>query len=319
MIRKAIAKAINVKLDIQYKLISKQISFDCNNALIICGDPRGGTTWLSEILQFIPDTALLWEPLWIDREKTFKSLGFSYRQFIPEGGSWNEALKAFTNLFSGKILNSYLCQRTSPDKLKSAKNLLIKFCRANQLLPWLTKEFQFRHAPVYLVRHPCAVVASQLKQGGWNHIKPEFKIPSGPYPAFYSAHQEFLASIYTVEERLAATWCLCNQVPLNHMENNKRWVTMCYESLLLDGVEQLKRIEKRWDIHLPKASFDKLLQTSSTTLAGSPVIGGNAKKQLSYWKNNLTSKQIDNVFKVLGYFNIRLYTTNELPTVMFTD
>ena len=37
--------------------------FCAEDALVLTGDPRGGTTWLMEILCAWPGTALNWEPL----------------------------------------------------------------------------------------------------------------------------------------------------------------------------------------------------------------------------------------------------------------
>lgn len=317
---RSIEKIFKKILDLgYYSVISKSKQFTVNDALLICGDPRGGTTWLAELIKLLPETAMLWEPLAVASVKQFKNLGFQWRQYIPEGESWPEARALFEDLFAGKMLSSYLCQSTSTKDIARANQLLIKFCRANQLLPWLTKEFQFSRPPIYLVRHPCAVVASQLKQGGWSHIKPNFEIPNGSYNSFYTDHADFLGTIDTVEERLAATWCLCNQVPLAHSGNNKRWITLTYESLLLNTEEQLNRVEKRWSTKFPQSVYNKVGAASPTTILGSPIRDGRVSEQLSYWKSQLTSKQIDNILKVMDYFHIDLYSSEELPLISFKD
>lgn len=317
---RSIARMFNEALDLgYYNVISKTKRFEVNDALLICGDPRGGTTWLAELIKLLPTTAMLWEPLAVAKVNQFKSVGFQWRQYIPEHESWPEAKTMFEDLFAGKMLSSYLCQSTTTRDLAKANQLLIKFCRANQLLPWLTKEFHFNRPPIYLVRHPCAVVASQLKQGGWSHVKPNFEIPNGRYNSFYSDHTDFLRAIDTIEMRLAATWCLCNQVPLSHSGNNKRWLTITYESLLLNIEEQLNRIEKRWGIKFPQSVYDKVGAASTTTVVGSPIREGRVSEQLSYWKNQLTSKQIDNILRVMDYFHVDLYNSEELPFISFKD
>jgi hypothetical protein len=318
MIRRVVNRIESIKLDFIYKLLSGNIEFHCSEAMIVSGDPRGGTTWMAELINSLTDVAMIWEPLAVSEVKQFRNLEFQWRQYIPEEDCWPEAKIEFDRLFSGQMLSSYLCQRTSPEELKRAKHLLVKFCRANQLLPWLTKEFQFRYSPIYIVRHPCAVVASQLKQGGWSHVMPDFEIPEGRYNSFYSDHSDFLKTIDTVEKRLAATWCLCNQVPLNHPENNTRWITVTYESMLLNGSDQLKRIENRWGLFFPDEVYSKVLQASATTVSGSPIMDGKVKGQLSYWKNQLTANQIDNVLVVLDYFKVKLYSSDELPHITFT-
>lgn len=306
-------------LSFQYQLLQSKLSFPFDEVLIVAGDPRGGSTWLAELIRQIPGTAILWEPLAINRDSQFSDLGFCWRQYIPEREEWPEARKQFETLFSGNVLSPYLCMRTSPEQLRKAKHLLVKFCRANQLLPWLTRQFSFKYAPIYLVRHPCSVIASQLKQGGWEYLDPSFEIPVAPYQSFYSEHENFISTINTVEKRLAFIWCLCNFVPLRHPENNKRWITILYEHLLMNGAKELQRIEKRWGLNFPSSTYDSIYIASKTTVAGSPIQIGKIDDQLKYWQTRLNSEQISDVLSVLEYFNITLYGSGILPTETIGD
>ncbi|WKK86754.2 sulfotransferase domain-containing protein [Marivirga arenosa] len=288
------------------------------DTLIISGDPRGGTTWLSEIIMEIPNTALVWEPLSIPLIDKLNKHNFSHRQFIAESDNWYEVKNYFCDIFKGNIYNHHLFQNQSYFNLINVKRTHVKFCRANQLLPWLTNQFQFRYAPIYIIRHPCAVIASQLKQGGWNGVKSSFHIPEDkPYPEFYTKHEDFLKGLNSKAQVLAATWCLCNQIPLSHPDNNKRWITVTYESLVTDGIYQLKRIEDRWGITLPDSAYDKLNKASATTIKGSPIMDGKGS-QLSHWKYNLSDRDIEEIMMVLDYFGIELYNQSPLPTIVFT-
>lgn len=304
------------QLSFVYSILSKRISFNPQDAYIICGDPRGGTTWLAELISQLPDTALLWEPLAVSKVKEVESLGFQWRQFIDEHAEWQEAKQLFSQILGGHLLSTYLCQRTTPSQLKSAKHLLVKFCRANQLLPWITNQFKFSFAPIYLIRHPCAVIASQMKQGGWKHVTGKFNIEDIQQPA-HKAHEDFLLKIDSVEKKLAATWCLCNTVPLNHSSNNINWITITYESLVLDGKMELKRIEDRWGVEFPLQIYSQLSEASATTISNSPIIKGKHMEQLTHWQKMLTTKQIENVLSVLEYFQVDLYNASSLPTQAF--
>ena len=315
--KRLVDKVERIGLAIQYKLLQSQKRFVPENALVVAGDPRGGSTWLAELINEIPRTAMLWEPLAINNVRQFESLGFGWRQYIPEDEEWHEAKIQFELLFSGGMLSNYLCLRTSPEQLNNASHLLVKFCRANQLLPWLTKQFDFRYSPVYLVRHPCSVVASQMKKGGWDNVPAYFEIPAVPFGSFYSDHEDFLNTINTVEMRLAAWWCLCNCAPLQHQGNNRKWITLTYEQLLLDGRKQLNRIQNRWGLELPDSAFQRLNTASKTTIAGSPIQDGKIMQQLKYWQTQLNTKQIDDVLSVLDYFGVTLYDSDVLPTISF--
>src|SRR5690606_13257283 len=143
-----------------------------------------------------------------------------WRQYIPEHAKWPEAEAFFINLFKGKVLNKWIMQQTTAKELLQSNQFIIKFCRGNALLPYLTHHFHFVHKPILLVRHPFAVVASQLKHGSWNHIHPKFTIPEAPYHSHYKEHEAFCKTLTTQAEILTSYWCLTNQIPLRHAKNN---------------------------------------------------------------------------------------------------
>ncbi len=120
-----------------------------------------------------------------------------------------------------------------------------------------------------------------------------------------------------MEKRLAAMWCLCNRVPLSHPDNNKRWITVTYESLLLNGPAELQRIGERWKVHIPQHLYEQRLGASWTTVSESPILDGSVRKQLEYWKSRLTARQIDDIMGVVDYFGIDLYDSDFLPRRSF--
>lgn len=306
-----------LKKALSLKLVASHLRFDPSQSLVVAGDPRGGSTWLAEMVAGLPGVTMLWEPLDIGNVGHFRELEFTWRQYIPENARWPEARDAFERLFKGQMLNGHITLRTSARDLKRAERLLVKFCRANQLLPWLVRQFAFTCPPIYLVRHPCAVIASQMSQGGWGNVPPNFEIPNCKYDDFYRKHEPYLRSIETVEGRLAAFWCLCNVVPLHHEGGNKAWITMTYESLLLDTAGQLERIEQRWNVTFPEAVRSETTVASQTTLRSSPVAKGRQRDQLNLWRERLDNEQIQNILSVLEYFEIDLYGDGVLPTKDF--
>lgn len=318
MYKRTIEYLADVWLHWRYLNLARTIRFDPGKARIISGDPRGGTTWVAQLLNQLPGSALIWEPLMVSKVREVRELGFQWRQYIPENETWPEAREVLEKILGGRLLSPYLCQQTTPQQLQDARYLLVKFCRANQLLPWLTQQLDFEFPPVYLVRHPCAVVASQLKQGGWNSVSPSLEIPEGRYRSFYSDHSAFLNKIDTVEKHLATIWCLCNRVPLSHPDNNKRWITVTYESLLLNGAQELNRIGERWKVPIPQHLYEIRQDASSTTLLESPIVDGSVHKQLEYWKSKLTARQVDDIMRVVDYFEIELYNSELLPRLSFT-
>lgn len=289
------------------------INFDPSNNFLVFSDPRGGSTWVTEMVKDITQSAIIWEPLSLVRYPVFKTLGFAWRQFIAEHESRTEVKDAFEQLFRGQHLNYWTASKTNVAELQSAQQLLIKFCRGNQLLPWLTTNFQFKFKPVYVVRHPFAVVASQLKQGAWNF---EFQpATSGPYSSLSEAEKQFVMALETKEEMLTATWCLCNRVPLSHAKNNEHWITINYEELVLNPKETLARVLDEWGITYDLDSIDFGRQ-SATTVSGSPISGN---KQIEYWKTKLSADQISRMTAVLDYFQINAYSADPYPVINYSE
>lgn len=306
-------KLKNIDHHLRWKTLAKNKQFDPLNALLVLGDPRGGSTWMTEILKQIPYTEILWEPLWLSQEPTFRKLGFSYRQFLEEDFQDEIIRNTFEKLFRGEVLNNYICQKSNPIAFKNAENLLIKFCRANQLLPWITKNFLFKFSPVYIVRHPCAVIASQLNHGAWRNISPKINTDNNRlFAEFEMKHLKYIESIDTIEKRLAFYWALCNSVPLKHGKNNIDWITINYENLIIDGKNQLKRIEKKWGVKLPPESYSMLKKPSHTARNDSPIRSGDGF-QLNYWKSELSQIQVNNILEVLEYFEIDTYSEEIMP------
>src|SRR5690606_10339837 len=93
---------------------------------MIFSDPRGGSTWLMEIVKQVTEKPILWEPLHINKVAELKELGFGWRQFIPENTNWVEANEFFNQLFKGKILNSWIMQQTSKRELQQTEQFIIK-------------------------------------------------------------------------------------------------------------------------------------------------------------------------------------------------
>ena len=287
-----------------YSVMNKWGRFRPKENLLIFSSPRGGSTWVAELIYSIPNTVILWEPLFQKGIGPFKELGFSWHQFIPEHEHWHEAEGAFKDLFRGKILNPHTCYITPVWKFATADKMIIKFCLGNTLLPWLVRRFEFHYDPVYIVRHPFSVVASQLKHGAWDHIS-QVRIPECRYNKLYTDHSAFISKIKTKEEALITTWCLTNSVPLRSRHNNKKWITVFYENLLREPKSEIDRIFNRWGIDLPPGIIEKARQPSRSDK--NLELKENAEMQLSKWKTYFNKDKILKMSAVLKYFNIEQY------------
>ena len=196
------------------------------------------------------------------------------------------------------MLTHYTCRHSLLIDFLLADRMIVKFCRANALIPWLTRVFDFTYAPIYLIRHPFAVVASQLKHPAWNPNFDGYRIPDCPYNEFYLRHADFLASLQDKYEELVSTWCLTNLVPLRNSRNNKSWITVYYENLLFNPEQELGRIFGRWGLPLPESILSRVTHPSSST--SDATFQQSREKQLSKWQNFFDKTEIERMMNVLS-------------------
>lgn len=277
--------------------------FSPENSILVFSDPRGGSTWLAEILENIPGTFIYWEPLSLQQIPQLKRLGFGWRQHIPAEQEWQDAKQIFNKLLAAKHITEWTMQKTSTVQYLRGRLPIVKICRGNDLLNWLVKQYAFKYKPIHLIRHPFAVVASQLKQGGWNRVK-GFSIPEMPFNDFYLKHQAYLETLGTPAESLLATWCITNR---DLIRGGSGWITLYYEELVLNPEKVLGEVFEEWGLEMPEQLNYSIRKGSSTSV---DFVGDqDIMKQLDKWQKEFTEEEKERMQKVLDYFGITAYSS----------
>ncbi len=295
-----------------------------NNICLFC-QPRGGSTWLAEILLNIPGSILIDEPLWrgginapfkkpdyfTRKVPQVADLDFYYYQYIPESADWPEAREVFKQILSGRTVSIGLYEEQGLKRLKNDGPFITKFCYANLLMQWLVNQFEFNS--ILLTRHPCAVVASQLNYPLWQELSFEksMVVDDFPFNQFYHSALNKVGKIDSREKFLALIWALGFKNTAMHRENNERWLTVSYEGLVRDHLKELERIDHRFQLGLGDLSIDHKKPSKSTKLHSLRYLGNN--EQITSWKNQLTKKQIAVILEVIEKFEIDIYTEDPEP------
>lgn len=319
-------------------------NFDLKDTIILAGSPRSGTSWLMEILQVIPGYTSLFEPLNpLYLPKSF-DVGFRSRTYLPPREDWpegerylkkiltsrplyddNSIKKGDTKKNLNKIISNYLDQ-LKPEILMHhlfGNKLLVKFIRLNRLLPWVAKRVQLR-SMILIIRHPCAVIDSQLKTGfcGYHPTHP-------PYQDIYPTRKNILdeasqieglsiklldrlKKIETREEIIAASWCLDNYVPLS-CPKPYPWTVVIYEKLMKDGEKEITRLFKEIGEKNIRHSAYRHLKIPVLFQKGESEIVTKADLQLSKWKKSLSAKQIERILSIVSAFGLDFYTEDFEP------
>lgn len=287
-----------------------------NDPMIICGQPRGGTTWLAEVMAD-KKTGLIWEPLHpklMEKFKHTKKLGNDLGNFpyLPEDQDDKRLVEFFNKILKVEFLPyDYISWPKKVNRnLMNKEQWIVKFCRANRLLPWMVKNLDCR-PPIYLLRHPCAVVSSQLRHNAFDQMGSLYKRENGVYNDLFLKYEDLLKSVKSPVGKLAAWWAMDNILPLTHPENNKQWITVTYEELISESESSFQHLYERLGLSMPDDLFSKINKPSSTTKPGAQVLqGGN---QLEGWRNKLTSSQIEEILDIVHGFGIELYNEELEP------
>ncbi|MBU2915201.1 sulfotransferase [Reichenbachiella agariperforans] len=297
---------------------------DYSKVIIIAANPRGGSTWLEDVLGRLRKSVCYYEPLNPSYIPELAEMGFSMRNHIPQTSIENDTKEYFKKLFLGKLFNNRMTFHPMSKKQNiydviNAKKRVFKFCRLNLMLPWLVDTFPQIAPPILLLRHPCAVVASQIKfgnvnGGGWKHVHSQLGFLSQKHSDYFQPYRAFCLSLKHKEEILAAVWCLTNKYPLEHEYNNRRWLTISYEDLLLNTNDVINQICSKLNI---SNEFDILVNYTSQHVASKTSI--NKKQidkhlQLESWKHSLSNQEINNIMRVVNFFEMdKFYNNNLVP------
>ncbi len=92
-----------------------------------------------------------------------------------------------------------------------AHERIVKMIRSNLLLPWLANRFPVKI--VHLIRHPCAVIGSQLRLG-WQYDLDDIYAQPLLMNDVLAPYSSWLHTAKTPLEKLAALWCVENVLPL---------------------------------------------------------------------------------------------------------
>lgn len=283
--------------------------FNIEDTLMISGSPRSGTTWLMQILGNIPDYLTLFEPLQHEHFPRSNKAGFDSRSYIPPLKKCTKKREYLDDIFRGKIISlmpRYKFNKKIILRRVNADKLLVKFVRANRLIPWITKNFELKKI-IYIIRHPCATIASQLRTGymGNNYDRLYFYRKSvynaKKFNFIFNDINKLIKNHRNYDGILAINWALDQLIPISVIKkNDEKVLEISYENLLFYGIKELDKILSTLNINAFNKDIIKQLEAPSFTSNKNNLY---KKYQINKWKNYLTENNLKNIKKVLEYFN----------------
>ncbi len=280
--------------------------FDGSDTIVIFGSIRSGSTWLAEILSSLDGHLQIFEPLHPGYVSEVKKYVPEWNQYVPADKEWPNGISFFNDILSGKIVNPWTMSQATPRKIIRAKRLVVKMVRGNLLLEWVAKNVSSL-IPLLVIRHPCAIIASQLNKG-WPPGKD--LILSHEYYKVYPKIKAACMSLSQPEEIAALAWCHRYHAPLMSKKPYP-FILVSYENLVRNGEQELNKIFDAWNMPVDQKAISQLSIPSDTVTSGSQIVLGN--DPLAGWKNKLTEQQVNNIIKVLKIFNMDFYNNSLEP------
>jgi len=285
------------------------------NIILAC-HPRGGSTWLAEMICTLPEYEMIWEPFNEQQVHFVDEYGFGRHNYSGQDAvSEPESIHYIRELLTGKRLcGGYLGPYLSlPDLIRRirAQRLLFKCTRANMVLGLISSTVPLR--TILVLRHPCAVVASQMKHPGWEYVRkdhPSVARCVGDLLEDYPQWAGLWETVSTKDEILAFIWGARTVLPLRETALSE-WCVTTYEDLVTDGHSELERIFKYLDHDVPEAAYRRFEVPSATTR------GGSAENQgtdfLRTWRDRLEERQIQRILEITREMGIDFYTESLCP------
>ncbi len=280
--------------------------YDIENTIVLSSSGRSGSTWLAEIVETIPGYHIIYEPFHMGHNPKCKNVGLSWNNYITPNEEAIHKKNYISKILDGRELSTRTLRRhhLRPMRLLQLEGYVVKSINANMMLTWMCDRFPVK--AVLLLRHPCAVVSSQLNSGGWDWAanKDAITIPDRLFED-RPRLAELFGRLSSKEQNLAFIWGMQNVVPL---QQDGRWTLTTYERLVEDRERELRRIFSYLDRPMPDSAIEQSYRESSS---GSSYSG--KEDLLADWKRRLSSEQVSEILDIVHRMGIMCYTDDLHP------
>jgi len=307
------------------------MAVDSSRLRLIAGFGRSGTTWVQDVLATANSLRSVFEPLHPDVFVEATRHAHAYRNSDNEDPAlYNFLCRFFIEDFHSmwvdyrirldllyprpRDLSSWIrLKRVFLRIAKSKQNYsryhsqrrfdarIVKCVRANMMLPWLQKNFDAQI--VFLIRHPAAVVMSQMTSPDvWKPFSRinRYRADSRLLDILNDQTRELLNGRLDDVEAFTLSWCIENSVALKQARDCGILVTY-YEDLLNRGQPEWRRILAALDLQV--MPDNELLNLPSQQARGEQVRDLMQNYRYATWMNNIesnTARRIQNILDITG-------------------
>ncbi len=280
---------------------------DHRAAVFVAGSGRSGTTWLSELLLAGTRRRYVFEPLSRRVPHTAPFHRDQGKLYLRPDGDYPEHVAAMRDVLTGRVRSRWT-ERFN--RRLVADGRLVKEIRANLLLGWLQTNFPGMPI-VLLLRHPCAVAASFVREGWVGRLDELLAQPDLVADHLTDAHVELLARLArgSAFERAIGLWCVETRVTLRQARQGI--FILCYESLLVRPEIEIAALLRWLGRETGGERVCARVTRDSTTTRGARVA---TLDRTGGWRRELSPSEIRRALEVVSAFDLDLlYHESPMP------
>jgi len=297
--------------------------------IALLGFGRSGTTWVSDIISKVTGTLILFEPL--HPSVTELSEKFAYSEVTNTKDS-KQLKEYFDAVLSKRHRKMWLLRNHVPVPLDKVSEAFLetiwdecrvtgfKAIRGNSMVDWFHNELGSK--VVFVVRHPCAVVASIKRRSnfwefGWPRTY-ELFLSKTVYNGNRAARfKDIVESVDDDLGKCAVMWAVTHAIAIEKLDALGLPI-FYYEDLYREPFRYVREMfeyigDGRVDIH-PSHMFTPSMTTMRTVHGLYDKEGDIADKGASaFWEKDLTERDVDMVMELVRSFGVDLYGRDGHP------
>ena len=275
----------------------------------LIGAARSGTTWISNLINHDKKYRELFEPF---HPRFVEPMNFLLPHQYVRPDEPNEQLEKIAGeVFSGKFMHARVDRG---NRSLVYHGLLVKDVFANLFAHWASNRFP-QVKPVLLIRNPFPVALSIYKAKNWFWMKEplEFLNQTKLIEDHLRPFEEIIRKTSAEQDPVLnqiLIWSILNYVPLRQFAPGQCHICF-YEDVLSNPHKEISNIMRFVNSAtiVPERLQEEVIFRSSRT-----SISGDRAADLNFWKNEMTSRQIDAGLNLLDAFGFaELYDETSTP------
>lgn len=285
---------------------------ESKNSILLVGDGRSGTTWVSDVMNYNNEFRYMFEPFhphFVER-----SNGFRPFQYLRPNNEEPYFLDTARMVLTGKLR----CARV--DQFNCAflfRKRLIKDIFAHLFLKWINVNFPDVKI-ILVLRHPCAVAVSKQKLAHWLWMKDpkEFLSQKELVEDFLFPFIDDISAEEGFFEKQILIWSIIHYVLFKQFREGQVHLAF-YENFCVRPEKEIRRlfsfIGKPLETPiLDKKILRKIKQPSSLCRKDSAIISGGSL--IDGWRKDVTGQQMNRAVQILRRFQLdTVYSFESMP------